>query len=467
MLKEKHRVFEMLFIFADLVSVSLAWCAAYWLRFESGFFALDKGKPRFEEYLSVLIFIIPIWTFTFRISGLYRPKRGVRENRERWQLLSANAISCLILVNFVYLFREKTVPFSRAVFLTFFIFSLTFTLIERSFFRYLLKDIRRKGYNLRYMLIVGGGRVAKDLVSRIRNRRELGVQLLGCLTLEGIDQDGPDGLPVVGSYYELKRLISCIAIDQVVIALPLVDSHLLPTLMEQLDDSTVDVKIVPDLYQFISIGGTIEEFEGLPVIGLQGSPIEGLNLFLKRILDLLIALPVFIVLLPLFALIACLVKLSSRGPIFYSQERVSIDGTSFQIIKFRSMRIDAEKVGPGWTVPDDNRVTFIGKIIRCLSLDELPQLINVIKGDMSIVGPRPERPVYIKEFRKRIPRYILRHKVPAGITGWAQINGWRGDTAIDRRIEFDLYYIENWSLLFDLKILFLTPFKGFYNRNAY
>jgi Undecaprenyl-phosphate glucose phosphotransferase len=229
----------------------------------------------------------------------------------------------------------------------------------------------------------------------------------------------------------------------------------------------VDIKIIPDLYQFVSVGGAIEEFEGLPVISLQESPIDGINLVTKRILDLTLALTISIVISPLLLLIAILVKTTSRGPIFYKQERVSVDGSSFSILKFRTMYTDAETHGPGWTTKGDSRVTPLGRFLRSWSLDELPQLLNVLRGDMSIVGPRPERPVFINEFRQRIPRYMLRHKVPAGMTGWAQVNGWRGDTSIDKRIEYDLYYIENWSLALDLKILFMTIFKGFRDRNAY
>jgi Undecaprenyl-phosphate glucose phosphotransferase len=256
-------------------------------------------------------------------------------------------------------------------------------------------------------------------------------------------------------------------IDQVVVALPLEDHHMLPEIMTHLQDSMVDIKVVPDLYQFASIGGAIEEFEGLPVISLQACPLDGINLFTKRALDLAIAAVALVLVSPLFALIAFLVKVTSRGPVFYRQERVSFDGSRFGILKFRTMFLDAEHAGPGWTRPGDTRVTPLGRLLRCTSLDELPQLFNVLRGDMSIVGPRPERPVFIEEFRRRVPRYMLRHKVPAGMTGWAQVHGWRGDTSIDKRIEYDLYYIENWSLFLDIKILLLTLCSGFRNRNAY
>jgi Undecaprenyl-phosphate glucose phosphotransferase len=327
--------------------------------------------------------------------------------------------------------------------------------------------VRRKGYNLRYMLIIGAGQVASDMVSRVRLHQELGVQLVGCLSRDGSEKRGPGGIPVVGSYSDLGQFLNRADIDQIVVALPLEDQQILPDIMEQLKDSILDIKIIPDLYQFASIGGSIEEFEGLPVISLQGCPLDGINLVTKRALDLCIASCALAVFSPLMVLIAMLVKLTSRGPILFRQERVSFDGSRFHIVKFRTMYTDAEKSGPGWTTPGDDRVTPLGRVLRSTSLDELPQLFNVLRGDMSIVGPRPERPVFIKEFRQHIPRYMLRHKVPAGITGWAQVHGWRGDTSIDKRIEYDLYYIENWSLLLDLKIVCMTVVNGFKNRNAY
>ena len=452
---------------SDLFVVSCAWLFAYWFRFQTDFVEVDKGVPDFMNYASMLLFIWLIWAFVFRRMGLYRPMRGVRRAREVWLLVNANAFAVLLLIAVTYLFREKSVPFSRLVFLYFGIAATLFTMFERAFLRFLLREARRKGYNLRYLLIVGSGKVAGDIASRIRLHRELGIQLAGCLSKEGTEKQGPFGMPVAGAYADLPKLVKTMEIDQIVVALPLEDHAYLPQIMDQLKDSTVDVKIVPDIYQFVSLGGSIEEFEGLPVISVQESPLDGLNLFVKRALDLLLGTLLLVLLSPILLLIAILVKLTSRGPIFYAQERVSVDGTRFNIYKFRTMRTDAESAGPRMATAGDDRVTPLGRILRKLSVDELPQLWNVLRGDMSIVGPRPERPVFIHEFRKRIPSYMLRHKVPAGITGWAQVNGWRGDTSIDKRIEYDLYYIQNWSIMFDFKILLLTLFRGFRDRNAY
>lgn len=466
MLKQKRQIFEFLFMATDLVVVSCAWFLAYFLRFKFDWIPADKGVPPLDNYSAMLLFIWLIWAFVFKRMGLYQPMRGVRRAKEIWLLVKANTFALLLFIAVTYLFREKSNPYSRLVFVYFGMVSVVLTVLQRSFLRTVLREVRRRGYNLRYMLIVGAGKVAEDIVTRVRRHRELGIQLIGCLSRDGIEKRGPKGLPVIGSYDDLKKILKVTEIDQIVVALPLEDNLQLPMIMDCLRDSLVDVRIVPDIYQFVQLGGFIEEFEGLPVISLQSSPLDGINLVLKRGLDSVLALLLLLVLSPLMLLIAILVKLTSRGPMFYKQERVSVDGTPFTILKFRTMFADAELDGPGWSIRGDSRVTPLGGLLRKYSLDELPQLVNVLRGDMSIVGPRPERPVFIEEFRKRVPRYMLRHKVPAGMTGWAQINGWRGDTSIDKRIEHDLYYIENWSLSLDLKIMFLTLFRGIRNRSV-
>ena len=467
MLKQKRQYFEILNVVADLFVISLAWIFAYWIRFKSTIVPVYYGVPEFSQYFSLLVYILLIWAFVYKRMGLYRPMRGVRRSKEIWLIINANALSVLMLIAITYLFKEKADPFSRLVFVYFGITSIIFSSLQRLFLRFFLREVRRRGYNLRYMIIVGAGQVAADFASRVRLHRELGIQLIGCLSDDGKEEKGPWGLPILGSYYDLKRLLETMDIDHVLIALPLEDHQMFVKVLDQIGDSLVDVKIVPDIYRFVSVGGSIEEFEGLPVINIQDSPLNGINLQAKRLFDIVASAIGILILSPFFMLVAILVKLTSKGPIFYSQERASLDGESFKIIKFRTMRTDAENEGPGWTTKGDSRITPIGRFMRATSIDEFPQLFNVLRGDMSLVGPRPERPVYISEFKHKIPHYMLRHKVPAGITGWAQINGWRGDTSIDKRIEFDLYYISNWSILFDLKIMFMTIFKGLVDKNAY
>ncbi|MBE2249684.1 MAG: exopolysaccharide biosynthesis polyprenyl glycosylphosphotransferase, partial [Myxococcus sp.] len=275
------------------------------------------------------------------------------------------------------------------------------------------------------------------------------------------------GKPVLGMMLELGEVLDREGVDQVILALPLEDQPILKELMEQLALRTVDVKLVPDLFNYVTLRGGLEEFGGLPIISLQGAPLEGWNLIAKRVFDVLCASVLMVLGAPVMLGLALAVKLTSRGPIFYRQERMGMDGHLFQMLKFRTMRTNAEEEGAQFARADDPRRTSIGAFLRKYSLDELPQFYNVLVGDMSLVGPRPERPVFIEEFKKQIPRYHLRHMVKSGVTGWAQINGLRGNTSIKERIDYDLYYIENWSLLFDLKILLRTAFGGFLSKNAY
>lgn len=466
MLKQKRHLFELLFLVTDVLVVSFAWVVSYLLRFETNLVEVDKGVPPFSRYLSMVLFIWLIWAFVFKRMGLYRPMRGVRRSIEMWRLLNANVLALLLFMSVTYLFWEKHSEFSRLVFVYFGVLATVLTIVQRSILRFVLHEVRRRGYNIRYLLLVGLGKIASDIISRVRLRGELGIQLVGCLSKDGTEKRGPGGAPVIGAYKDLLQILRSRDIDQVVVALPLEDNHLLPEIMQQLRDSTVDVKIIPDVYQFISVGGSIEDFEGLPVISVQESPIEGFNLVAKRLLDVCLGSMAILLLSPVFLLIAIGIKLTSKGPIFYAQERVSIDGTRFTIFKFRTMRNNAEEDGPRWSISGDSRVTWLGGILRAWSLDELPQLFNVLRGDMSLVGPRPERPCFIDEFRKHVPKYMLRHKVPAGMTGWAQINGWRGDTSIDKRIECDLFYIKNWSLRLDLKIVLLTILRGLWSKPA-
>jgi Undecaprenyl-phosphate glucose phosphotransferase len=509
MLKKHAQLFEGLFTATDIFVVSAAWTLSYWVRFSSGLIPVEKGIPPFSDYLKMLLFVWLIWAFVFRRFGLYQAMRGVSRFREVFKVIRANTFSVLLLVAATFLFREKSIPYSRLVFLIFWLLSTVFTVSSRSVIRGFLRMLRRRGYNLRYVLIVGAGELAERIAARIRSNPEFGIEVYGCLkrgegngdgagalrlatqsvpvasfcqaqalranaqpqtalaSVERAENITPALLPVVGTYEDLPRLIAQAWIDQVIVALPLRDHDLLESVISSIGDSIVDVKIVPDVHHFIQLGSQVEDFDGLPVVTLASTPLAGFNRFGKRIFDLVVGSLLFVFFLPLMLLIALLIKLTSRGPVFFVQERVSFVGRPFNIIKFRTMHVDAEENGAQFAVRNDPRTTPIGAFLRKYSLDELPQLLNVILGQMSLVGPRPERPVFIDDFRKRIPRYMLRHKVQAGMTGWAQVHGWRGNTSIEKRIEHDLYYIENWSLLFDIKILFLTLRNGFRHRNAY
>jgi Undecaprenyl-phosphate glucose phosphotransferase len=482
----------------------LAWVLSYWVRFSSGLLEIEKGIPPFAAYLKLLLFVWLIWAFVFKRFGLYRAKRGANRIEEAWTVIKANALAVLLLLSITYLFREKSIEFSRLVFVIFWGLATVSTIVSRMLVRSFLRNLRRRGYNLRYALIVGAERLAADVARRLIAHPEFGIELTGCLARdshaltsnghlrlhcssgkrvvsangsllrikeqeedEPLYSEMPEEIPVLGTYEDLPRILAKGKIDQVIVALPLAEGDLMESVVHSIGDAMVDIRIVPDFHRFIQLGSLVEEFDGLPVVSLASTPLSGINRIVKRGMDLVLG-TVFIALSsPLFLLTALTVKLTSRGPVFYRQERVGLDGQSFDIYKFRTMFTDAEAQGAKFAVEGDPRVTPLGRFMRKYSIDEIPQLMNVVLGQMSLVGPRPERPVFIEEFRRRFPGYMLRHKVQAGLTGWAQVNGWRGNTSIQKRIEHDLYYIENWSVALDLKILFKTITHTLRGDNAY
>jgi len=468
MLKKYSQVFITFLFFGDISIVVLSWILSYYLRMYVNLIPLFKYPiPPIEVYLSVTIYAVVIWPIVLKAMGLYEPMRTVSLFKESIQIIKASAVATLIFITVVYFLREY--KFSRVVFFYFGVISTLVLIISRASLRMTLRYFRKKGYNLRFVLIVGAGELGKRILQSINNHPELGLRVVGFLTRRK-DKVGKEisGVPVLGLYEEVKEVIQSHPIDQVFISLPLEENQRLRRILEKIDNEIVDIKIVPDFFNYITLRGGVEELDNIPIINLRDSPLYGWNRILKRILDIILSIIVLILFSPLMLLIAVLIKITSPGPIFYRQERMGLDGKTFTMLKFRTMKEDAEKeVGPVWAKEGDERRTRIGAILRRLSLDELPQFINVLKGDMSIVGPRPERPYFIQKFKDMIPGYMLRHKMKAGITGWAQINGWRGNTSIKKRIEHDIYYIENWSLWFDLKIIWLTIWKGFINRHAY
>jgi Undecaprenyl-phosphate glucose phosphotransferase len=353
--------------------------------------------------------------------------------------------------------------------LLFWLLSIITITLSRFYLRRTLKYFREKGYNLRHVLIVGAGDLAKNLAEKINLHPEIGFNIVGFLT-DHSDKVGQSvsGKKILGQLEEVQKIVREYKIDQLFIALPRHAHDRLEKVISYLGEEFVDIKVVPDLLQFMRINPGIEDMDGLPIVSLSEGPLYGWNKLFKRFADILASLIMLIVMSPAITIIAIAIKLTSKGPLLYNQERMGFSGRHFTMYKFRTMFEDAEKkTGAIWARKDDSRTTSIGKLLRKTSLDELPQFFNVLKGDMSIVGPRPERPVFVKDFKKSVYQYMLRHKMKAGITGWAQVNGWRGDSSLEKRIEYDLYYIENWSFLFDLKIIWLTFWKGLINKNAY
>jgi len=428
---------------------------------------VTKYIPPWSQHLPLLVIILLVYGVVLNLAGFYRAKRLPSIPREIFDIIRTLTVSILIFVFLTYFFKEYR--YSRLTILYFWILSILLVSLSRFISRSLLRTLRRKGYNLRYVLIIGEGELGQKLLQSFHTHSELGLKVIGFLS-ESKVQVGEviDGLPVIGTFGEVHEALRRGGIDQVYIALPFHQHEKIRHILTSLKNELVDIKVVSDLYDFVNLKGGVDEVDGLPIINIQDTPLHGWGKILKRALDILLALIGIIVLSPFMLIIAALIKITSHGPVFFKQERMGFDGAIFNMLKFRSMIVDAEKeTGSVWAKPDDPRRTRIGRILRKTSLDELPQLLNVLKGEMSLVGPRPEMADLIDQFKDKIPKYMLRYKIKAGMTGWAQVNGWRGNTSLERRIEHDLYYIENWSISFDVRILFLTIFKGWVSKHAY
>ncbi|MCY3487628.1 MAG: undecaprenyl-phosphate glucose phosphotransferase [Bacteroidetes bacterium] len=465
MLQEQSRFYQQLLFFADMILVGSAWIAAYYLRFE----VLDTWPiplPQWEplsRYLTFFPWILISAALTFWASGLYVPDRA-----QRWTSLIrsvAKSVGLALIISMAFLSFYRDFNVSRLTILLFAALTPLSMLGLRLCIYFYVRNARKRGRNLRRVLIVGAGHAGRRLAKSFELYPWMGFQVVGFLDDHKTDE--PD---VLGKVDDILPLLDSASnpIHYVYIALPLHAVGKIERLISSLSTRLVHVCLVPDLLQHDIINSRITDVDGLPVLHIIDEAPMDFRRFVKRSLDVVFSLMVLILLSPLLLIIALLVLLSSRGPVLYRQERMGLNGKCFYMLKFRSMPITAEQEsGAVWAKKDENRATPIGRILRRTSLDELPQFINVVKGDMSVVGPRPERPVFIKDFKDRIPRYMLRHKMKAGITGWAQVNGWRGNTSLEKRIQHDLYYIQNWSLRLDVKIMILTVWKGFISRNAY
>ncbi len=459
-----QRFYTSIKIATDVVMLTGAFALAYVSRFD-GPIPVVYGMPAWEETLLSLATVLLVFPITYRQARLYATNRARTHIGEVFEVFKATIMATLLVVALTYFTRER---YSRLMLAFFSAYAFLGVSAARLVLRGVLSAVRRRGYNLKSILVIGAGELGQRVIDTVEGHRELGFRVEGVLSLSADPVGGQvGGVPVVGHVRDVDAVLDARPVDQVIIAVPLEEQAAVKPLMEQLALRTVDVKVVPDLYQYVTLYGGLEEFGGLPIISLQGDPMAGWNMVAKRVFDVLFAVVALFVSAPFMLMVALAVKLTSRGPLLYAQERMGMDGQTFHILKFRTMRTDAESSGALMASKDDPRRTPIGTFLRKYSLDELPQFFNVLTGDMSLVGPRPERPVFIEEFKRQIPRYHLRHKVKAGITGWAQVNGLRGQTSIQKRIEYDLYYIENWSLLMDLKILVRTALGGFLSKNAY
>lgn len=465
MLKEQSRLLQQGLFLTDLLAISVAWALAWFIRFE---LFVPPAYESFSRYLGFLPAVLVIWGTVFLASGLYQPRRAERLPMITYAVARAVFLGIIASVAAMFFYREFY--FSRLHMLLFGVFSSGFLVLLRLTIYVSLHQARKQGKNLRRVLIIGAGNTGRRLADALRHFPWMGYEVVGFLDDQPERKEGnllgtPDDLGKVMDDFTANGQ----PIDFIYISLPVWEPATIEEIMDTASRRLAHVAFVPDLLHFeVMLNSRLTEVAGMPVIHLLDESPMAFQRMMKRVIDVAFSLAVLILLSPVYLILAIGVKLSSRGPVFYRQERMGLNGRTFDMLKFRSMPTNAEaKTGAVWAKPGEDRATPIGKFLRKTSLDELPQFINVLMGDMSVVGPRPERPVFIEQFKERVPHYMLRHKMKSGITGWAQINGWRGNTSIEKRIECDIFYIQNWSLSLDLKIMWLTVWKGFVNKNAY
>ncbi|MBP5252585.1 MAG: undecaprenyl-phosphate glucose phosphotransferase [Lachnospiraceae bacterium] len=421
-----------------------------------------------EYYYEILPFVIPGYILIYSFCDIYTSRRTGRQQWELFDLIKANIIGLLALMLFVYNIA-RDINYSRGVLCTFCILNIFFGFFYRTILRTVLKTFRKKGYNIKHVLLVGYSRAAENYMDRIRENPQWGYNVVGVL-----DDHVPagavyHGVKVLGTLGNLEYILPEHKLDEIVIALPLEDYEKLEETVSICEKFGVHTKFVPDYNSVIPTKPYTEDIGGLPVINIRYVPLTNSgNIFVKRLFDIFASFIGIVITSPIMLIVAILIKLTSKGPVIFKQERVGLHNKPFKMYKFRSMRVQSEKKEKkGWTTKNDPRVTSVGRFIRKTSIDELPQLFNILKGDMSLVGPRPERPQFVEKFMEEIPRYNVKHQVRPGLTGWAQVNGLRGDTSIRKRVEYDIYYIENWSVMFDIRIILMTFITGFINKNAY
>ena len=470
MIGKKHRTLASVYLVNDALASNLAMLCAWFLRFQFEVIPVTKGQQDLATYAKILPIVTLVFPLAFAVQGLYRI-RPARSRSEEWLSVAAGSVFATIILSGILLWFRPTdsqiVPYSRATLALFVVCAFLFSIAGRSIVRAVVGHRHRAGKDLDRVLIAGNGELAQAVLDRMTaHHDQLGFRITGYL--RNGDAGELPGLSCLGSIYDAEAVVKEHAIYHVFVALPYASSKAMMELLDRLVRNCVSIHVVPDLLQFMVLRSRVEDLDGLPTINLSETKLEGSGRFIKRAFDLLVGTAALLVFSPVMLVVALAVWLEDRGPVFYRQIRMGLDGKPFEIVKFRSMRVGAETVsGAVWAEKDDPRRTKVGRFIREWSLDELPQIWNVLIGEMSVIGPRPERPEFVEQFRAEFPHYMLRHKVRAGMTGWAQVHGWRGNTSIRMRIEHDLYYIENWSLLLDLKILFMTVLHGLRHENAY
>lgn len=449
-------VAEATLVLADAILVWASLALAYWIRFDSGLLAAPKGTPPFADYLPGTLVACALFFLAFRAHDLHRPRRALSAIDEAGIVIRAVLVGSLVTMAAAFLYRG--VSYSRLYFLVFWATASVLVAAGRLLFRSGQRALHRRGVALARVAIVGTGEMGRHLARRIGAHPALGYALVGFVAAEAGTEASPDlPAPVLGSLSDAEELVRRESIDRLLVALPLAEHHRLLDLVAACERLPVEVLFVPDVLEMMTQRVRVSEIDGIPLLAIRTYPLDAWNRALKRAFDVVLAALLLVLFLPLMAVTAVLVRLESPGPVLFRQRRVGRDGREFTMLKFRTMPVDAEREsGPVIGDAEDPRATPLGRLLRRACVDELPQLWNVLLGEMSLVGPRPERPVFVEQFDQAVPRYFARHRVKSGVTGWAQVNGLRGKTSIAERTKYDVYYVENWSLFFDLKILFLT-----------
>ena len=467
MIKENQKHFNRLQVVIDAFVIALSYFLAWVIKFYVPFLNDNVGRLPFWVYMSALLFIVPGYLILNYAFNMYTPKRMQGRRLELSNIIKANTIGMFLFVGVLYLVKQ--IDFSRHVIFIFYVVNIFLETLSRNLIRLGLRQMRSKGYNQKHVLLVGYSRAAEEYIDRILANPQWGYKVRGILDDHIEAGTEYKGIKVLGRIANLMVILPQNHLDEIAITLGLNEYYRLEQIVALCEKSGVHTKFIPDYNRIIPTKPYTEDILGLPVINIRYVPLSNtFNALIKRIMDLGGALAAIVLFSPVMLFSVIMIKLTSPGPLIYKQERVGLHNRNFMMYKFRSMDVQPpEEEKKAWTVKDDPRVTNFGKFMRKTSIDELPQLFNVLRGEMSLVGPRPERPFFVEKFREEIPRYMIKHQVRPGLTGWAQVNGYRGNTSIRKRIEYDLYYIENWTIGLDIKILFLTVFKGFVNKNAY
>ena len=467
MIKENQKHFNRLQVVIDAFVIAVSYFMAWFLKFHLPFLSDGGGRLPFRIYMSALLLIVPGYLLLYYACSLYTPKRVQGRRLEFSNIWKANTIGMFLLLAVLYMI--KLMDFSRHVIFIFYVVNICMEILSRTLIRVGLRKMRASGYNQKHILLVGYSRACEEYIDRILANPQWGYQIRGILDDNVAAGTEYKGIKVLGRIANLMVILPQNHLDEIAITLGLSEYFRLEEIVALCEKSGVHTKFIPDYNRIIPTKPYTEDILGLPVINIRYVPLTNtFNALVKRIMDIFGAIAAIVLFSPIMLFSVIMIKLTSPGPLIYKQERVGLHNRTFMMYKFRSMEVQPpEEEKKAWTVKNDPRVTNFGKFMRKTSIDELPQLFNVLKGEMSLVGPRPERPFFVEKFREEIPRYMIKHQVRPGLTGWAQVNGYRGNTSIRKRIEYDLYYIENWTIGLDVKILILTFFKGFVNKNAY